>query len=63
MDFRYKIVKEAYRDGYKTIEDLEAFPALLPRNEETERILAGLDIVRRFKSPFNASIEVVVIRA
>ena len=42
--------------GHKTIEKIETV-----RREEGLKKLAGKNIVRRFSSPFNSSVEVVVI--
>ena len=57
MNYMITIAREAVGvTGHRTIEKIET----LSRDAALKK-LAGLKVVRRFKSPFNSSIEVVVV--
>lgn len=57
MNYMITIAREVIGcTGYKTIKKLET----LPRHEALKK-LSDKKIARRFKSPFNSSVEVVVI--
>lgn len=56
----YHIAKEVIGvGGHKTIEYIEK---CLPRTKETESLIKTLNVVRIFQDPFNASIDIVVIK-
>lgn len=58
MNFMITIAREKVGlTGYKTIEKLET----VSRDAGLEK-LEKMEIVRRFTNPFNASIEIVVVR-
>lgn len=58
MNYWITIAKEAVTlTGYRTYENIETLP-----REEALKELAGAEIVRRFASPFDHTIEIVIIK-
>lgn len=57
MNFMITIAREAVGvTGHETIEKIETLSKY-----EAEEKLSGMKIKRRFKNPFNSSIEIVVV--
>ena len=60
MNYTINIAREVIgATGHKTIEFVQKG---LHRTAETEAMIAGMDVIRRYDDPFNASTEIVVIR-